>query len=103
MKNMHFCTPGKIREIKYAENGEIVVTHRTGFVPMLYPGDIINLNDRLGKIDTFSCQGEIMKVFPIIYDNIIHSDKLEIAQAYRTKKFSKHHWFFKISIKIMKS
>ena len=103
MKNLHFCTPELLKVIKNTKIKEFY-TYRTGFVPNLYPGDIINLNERADNgEDTFITEGVIKSVEPIRLLNIHESYTFntpvgeEELKRYK-RKFHKMHWFFSICI-----
>lgn len=103
MKNLHFCTPELLKIIKNPKI-KLFYTYRTGFVPNLYPGDIINLNERsdAGE-DSYITKGVIKSVQPIRLLNIHESFKFttpvseEELKRYK-RKFHKMHWFFSIAI-----
>lgn len=98
MKNLHFCTPELLSQINDPEY-DLITTYRTGWVPMLYPGDVINLNqrDNTGK-DTYLKMGKIAGVKPVkrksIPDVLTFREEL---QRYN-KKFHSDHYFFQITI-----
>ena len=96
-KNLHFCTWDLLKKIKNGFGAEVIETYRTGFVPMLYAGDVINLNKRLGKTETFIRHGTIISVEPILYKNIPPAGKKEIELS-SIRKFKDQQWFFEIKI-----
>jgi len=104
MKNLHFCTLDKINEIKNAIPGTKIKTHRTGFVPMIYSGDIINLNQRIGKEDIFLKTARIEYIFPVEYQEISDKDLKEINESYdKNRRWHIKHWFFLIGLIIIEN
>lgn len=109
VKNMHFCTKELLKEIYDGQPGDIIETYRTGFVPSVYPKDIINLNDRTpGAKDKFICQGKIKYVFPLQHREFImqgkkissrHKKGIKEIKRYN-RKFYYDHWFFCIGIEL---
>ena len=100
VKNMHFCTQDRLKQLKNKENN-FISTYRTGFIPSIYPGDKINLNERdiLGD-DTFIVKGKVLSVGPIQYKNIpVNVKNFELKRYNR--KFHKEHYFFYIFIRIL--
>ena len=101
---MHFCTPRLLRHIKDPITNTFK-TFRTGWIPNIYPGDIININERNDKKeDTFICQALVTSVSAIRYCAILDMHKSlnmfpgeEIARY--NKKFHKDHWFLIITLK----
>ena len=108
MKNLHFCTKDLLIEIHEAQHGNIVDTFRTGFVPSLYSGDIININERdKNKKDTKICTGRVEYVLPLEFGELQkfeHWSKAlpELKESYKGRKFDRQHWFFVIGIKLIK-
>jgi hypothetical protein len=103
VKNLHFCTPELLKVIKNSKL-KMFYTYRTGFVPNLYPGDLVNLNERDEKgMDTYIKKGVIKSVEPIRLLNIHKSYGFqtpiseEEIKRYK-RKFHKMHWFFSICI-----
>jgi len=82
-KNLHFCTLELIKQLK-DPIVEQIETYRTGFVPHFYPGEIINLNERMNGSDKY------------IYS---HEKGIEELKKSYKKKFNPHHWIFCIGIK----
>lgn len=101
MKNLHFCTKELIRRIKYSGNKKSVIikTYRTGFIPELFAGDLINLNERKDGKDELMKQGKIIAVIPIQYRDIGLRGKKEIYDSYNGRRFHPDHWFFEIIIR----
>lgn len=101
MKNLHFCTPELLRIIK-DKKIKVFHTYRTGFVPNLYPGDIINLNERDDEgNDTYIKEGVVKSVAAVrvlnIHEGHIKEAYKEEIDRYR-RKFHKMHYFFAIQI-----
>lgn len=103
VKNLHFCTPELLKIIKNTKI-KMFYTYRTGFVPSVYPGDIVHLNERsdLGE-DTFITRGVIKSVEPIrllnIHESIGFTTPVSEQELKRYKReFHKMHWFFSICI-----
>ena len=103
MKNLHFCTPELLKVIKNTKIKQFY-TYRTGFVPNLYPGDIINLNERDDEgNDSYITRGVIKSVEPIrllnVHESIGFDTPVGEEELKRYKrKFHKMHWFFSICI-----
>jgi hypothetical protein len=98
MKSLHFCTKGKLIELHESQPGNVIITHRTGFITHLLPGDIVKLNERKDGKDEVIRFGEVAFIGPIKYGKI--EDKSEINRAYEGKEFNDHHYFFQIGILI---
>jgi len=101
-KNLHFCTLELIKQLK-DPIVEQIETYRTGFVPHFYPGEIINLNERMNGSDKYICKGKILYVMPLEYRELFELDSHEkgieeLKKSYK-KKFNPHHWIFCIGIK----
>lgn len=101
---MHFCTKELLIQIYTGESGSTIETYRTGFVPSIYSGDIINLTEKmLVKPDKFIRQGKVEWVLPLQYEKIrdmaIHKKGLLELKRYK-RKFHPDHWFFNIGIKL---
>ena len=105
MKNLHFCTEELLKEIYDGLPGNIIETYRTGFIPGVYPKDVINLNARVpGKKDKFICQGKIKFVYPLQFKDFkkfsaIHKKGIQEVKRYK-RKFHPDQWFFKIGIEL---
>ncbi len=103
MKNMHFCTSELLTQIYESQEGNIITTYRTGFVPSIFPGNIVNLNDRNdeGK-DSFVRKGKVLHVIPTKFKHLPtkKATKEEIERYKR--KFNEEQWFFEIKIKIIR-
>ena len=108
VKNLHFCTEGLLTQIYEGQPGNTIETYRTGFIPNLYPGDVINLNKRIQKKDIFICKGKIKYVFPLQYKEFAeynkqygyrHKKGLDEIKQYK-RKFHPDHWFFNIGIEL---
>ena len=103
VKNLHFCTPELLKLIKNPRI-KMFYTYRTGFVPNLYTGDLVNLNERDEEgNDTFLKEGVIKSVEPIRLLNIHEGFSFETPIAEEElkrykRKFHKMHWFFSICI-----
>ena len=104
MKSLHFCmkTPIKTKILQSTHIGDFIETYRTGWIPTIYPGDIIKLNYRdENKKDTWIRTGQILDVIPVKYSYIKNlEDAQEDILAYN-RKFHLYHWFFKIQINII--
>ena len=104
MKNLHFCTPELLKIIKDPKK-KVFYTYRTGFVPSIYPGDIININERdsEGK-DIFIMKALVESVNVLrlvqLHDSMksIYGCPTEELKRYG-KKFHRDHWFFSICIR----
>lgn len=104
MKSLHFCTPTLVKFIK--NHNHTLGTIRTGFIPNVYPGDIVKANWRRYeeewnykskqiKPDTFLCYIKIQSVTPKLYrqlDQMWHHE--ELTRYHR--KFHRETWFFLI-------
>jgi len=102
VKNLHFCTQDRLHQIKENKESNFVSTYRTGFVPSIYPGNIINLNERDGDgTDIFLFKGKVLSVEPIKYKSIPANVRNFELKRYN-RKFHKEHWFFYIFIQIIK-
>jgi len=101
MKSLHFCTKRLIRQIKYEKNDKyhFIKTYRTGYIPTFLPGEIIKLNERRNKKDSFLKQGIVIAIIPIQYRDIGIYGKMEILDTYKKRKFKPLYWFFEIIIK----
>lgn len=103
VKNLHFCTNDLLFEIYEGQPGNIIETYRTGFIPSVYPTDIINLNERNSEgNDKFICKGRIEWVLPLQYKELsefsFHNKGIEeLSETYR-KEFNPYHWVFNIGI-----
>ena len=104
MKNLHFCTKNLLIRLYEGQPGNVVETYRTVFIPNLYPGDIINLNERTNQGDKYICQGEIIWVFPLEYRELsefsFHNEGIEELKESYKKEFNPYHWLFHIGIKL---
>ena len=92
MKSLHFCTPEKLREIKTFPEFESI---RTGWIPQLYPHDIIKINERDEKGDHLLFKAKVLSVTPKKFcelDQELHQE--EIARY--KKKFHPEQYFFLI-------
>ena len=101
---MHFCTKELLTQIYEGQPGNIIETYRTGFVPSLYSGDIINLTEFIpDKKDKFICTGRVEYVLPLEYQELkdlsFHNKALLEIKRYN-RKFHPKHWFFCIGIKL---
>ena len=104
VKNLHFCTEKLLKQLK-SEHPTHIITFRTGWIPTIYKGDAINLNERNpnGK-DFFIRKGTIIDVRPIQYKTLsraMYKDALIEIKKYN-RKFHPEHWFFVIIIKMHK-
>ena len=97
MKSLHFCTERLLESIY--KNKRFIITLRTGWVPTIYPGDVINIKDK--NLDNkIICTGTVKGVHPLRYryvNKIKHSEEL---LKYK-RKFNLEHWFFEIRIELM--
>ena len=92
MKSLHFCTPEKLAEIKRHSQFSSI---RTGWIPQLYPGDEIKINERDDcKKDKFLFMATIQSVTPILFKDITSSHQEEIDRY--GKKFHPEQWFFEL-------
>jgi len=98
MKAFHFCTPEKLKEIKLWPRFDSV---RTGWVPELYPGDKIKINERVDKTDTLLFIAKVLSVQPILFKNIDQTFHREEIERYH-KKFHPERWFFIITFERVK-
>ena len=105
MKNLHFCTEGLLTQIYEGQPGNTIETYRTGWIPGIYSGDIINLTEKNpnGK-DKFICKGKVVYVLPLQFKEFekfptIHGKGLEEIKRYK-RNFHLDHWFFNICIKL---
>ena len=101
MKNIHFCTEKLLNQI-YSEEQKSIITYRTGWIPQIFTGDIINLNKNnpRGK-DFFIRKGEIISIIPLKFRQIPDNTCNEEILRYR-RKFHTEQFFFKITIKLLK-
>jgi len=104
MKNYHFCTKELLEQIYTGKIGSTIETYRTGFIPNIYPGEKINLNEKMDiKPGKFIRQGVVVWVLPLEYKEIkdfsIHKKGLVELKRYK-RKFHDKHWFFYIGIKL---
>ena len=100
-KNLHFCRLPELYKIKNASETKyhFIKTYRTGFVPSIYPADLIYLNYRNNnKKDCFLSTGITIAIYPSQFRDIGKTGRCEIKQYKRN--FHDDHWFFKIVIKI---
>jgi hypothetical protein len=97
MKALHFCTPLKLAEIK---SNNLFCSIRTGWIPELYPKDIIKINERVTiekkNIDTYLFDAEILHVEPLQYKQLKEDSKYQEELDRYGKKFNDAHWFFRI-------
>ena len=104
LKNLHFCTESLLIQLYEGQPGNIIETYRTGFIPNLYSGDIINLNERTSQDDKFICQGEILWVLPLEYKELseflFHNKGIEELKECYKKEFHPRHWVFTIGIRL---
>ena len=102
-KNLHFCTLDKLTEIKdkiQAKDTRPFDTYRTGFVPSIYSGDIININERIpGEKDILLAKGRVSYILPEEYQELDEKAYNEIQRYNR--QFHKRHWFFLIGIELI--
>ena len=104
MKSLHFCTPKKLQEIK---TNSVFDTVRTGWIPTIYPGDIVKINERVTinkkNTDSLICQARCIAVEPLQYNDFIEDPTpWEEVDRYN-RKFHGQHWFFKIRFKKLKT
>jgi hypothetical protein len=108
VKSLHFCTREKLIELHESQPGNIIDTYRTGFVPHIYSGDVIELNERdEDDNDTLVRYGEVKYVVPHTWKDLNHYSFLsdgvkEIKESYDGRDFHPLHYFFNIGIKILK-
>lgn len=103
MKNLHFCMKEKenLLKIKSAAIGLKLDTYRTGFVPYLYSGDVINLTERIeGKKDEILVIARIEYIFALEFIELPDPVKKQVKVSYN-RKFHDHHWFFLIGLIVM--
>ena len=103
MKNLHFCVREKdnLLLIKNSLVGTKLDTYRTGFVPTLYSGDIINLTERItGEKDKILVTARVEYVFPFEFSELSKDIKHQVEVAY-SRWFNDKHWFFLIGLVIM--
>ncbi len=105
-KNLHFCTPELLKIIKSDEK-KVFYTFRTGFVPGVYEGDIVNLNKFVKDgNDEFIRKGLVQSVSPLRLmqvKDMYKSERLKTCIDEELKrynrKFHNDHWFFMITIR----
>jgi hypothetical protein len=93
MKSLHFCTPLLLQKIRTSETWN---SYRTGFMPEIYEGDVIKINERNG-VDSLLCHARVTEVLPIRYGDIFRFPIIEEEIARYNKQFPKCRWFFKFS------
>ena len=97
MKSLHFCTPNKLTEI---QNNVKFETYRTGFIPGMYPGDLIKINKRTTKKaphdDKQICLAHVFEIVPTMFRDLPMESREEIERYNR--RFNQYHWFFKITL-----
>jgi len=98
MKSLHFCTP---KLLQYIKTHSKFTTIRTGWIPTIYPRDVIALKDRT-QDDVIMCEAEVIAVQPVIFKELDLNDPLikEEIQRYN-RAFNKNHYFFKITLNIL--
>jgi len=98
MKSLHFCTPEKLNEIRSQDK---FTTIRTGWIPQLFRGDVIKINERTivdGKNeDVLICKARIRHVEPIMRKFLNHYSFKEEIERYN-KKFHPDQYFFHIHL-----
>ena len=105
MKSLHFCTPWKLDFIKMLPDKGLFHTIRTGWIPSLYQGDIIQINERIIKgHDIPICKAKITHVEPCMYKDLwsqFPNEKEEMEEEIRRygRKFHKNHYFFRIILR----
>ena len=103
MKNLHFCVKEKknLELIKNSPVGTQLDTYRTGFVPSIYSGDIINLTERIeGEKDKIRVIARVEYIFPYEYIELSDVTQKQVRIAY-SRQFKDHHWFFNIGLIIL--
>ena len=104
MKSLHFCTKELLEKLHAGEYKSVIETYRTGLVPSMYSGEIINLNEKMPvKPDKFVRKGKIEWVMPLQYKELksMECHKKAFQEIFRYKrKFHDDHWFFSIGVKL---
>ena len=94
---MHFCTEKLLKDIYNQKKS--IYTLRTGWIPTIYPNDIINLKDK-NSDNKIICTGVVKGVHPLRFryvDVIKHKEEL---LKYK-RKFHPEQWFFIIKIELI--
>ena len=100
MKTMHFCTPEKIKEIKDHDRFDTI---RTGWIPQVYPGDVIAISEVRPLLpDRFLFKAKVISVEPWHHHELDHGKYKEEINRYK-RKFHPEQYFFKICFKKMKT
>ena len=87
--------------IKNSHVGTKLDTYRTGWVPTLYSGDIINLTERIpGEKDKILVIARVEYVFPEEFQELSEVNKIQVQISYN-RKFNDKHWFFLIGLIII--
>ena len=105
MKNLHFCEREKdnLLLIKNSPVGTKLDTYRTGWVPTLYTGDIINLTERIpNEKDKILVTARVEYVFPFEFSELSKEIKHQMEVSYG-RWFNDHHWFFNIGLIIIEN
>lgn len=99
MKHLHFCTPNKLKEILDPKTQDFE-TIRTGWIPEIYPGDIVGLKKRTTQFpphnDQFIGYALISNTRAIKFKNLNQKIHKEEISRYH-KKFHPEKFFILIS------
>jgi len=95
MKSLHFCTP---KLLQYIKTHSKFTTIRTGFVPNIYAGDIINIIDKTQN-NKIICCAKVLFVRPASFIQLDEFDLLVAEEIGRYKRnFHPEHYFFIIRL-----
>jgi len=101
MKNIHFCTPELLKILKDHKEYHIT-TYRTGWIPQIFVGDRVALNERVeGKPDKFIRMAIVESVTPIQYKKLNWEAGLTVIEeiARYNKNFHRDQYFFEIVLR----